>query len=295
MNKIGAILICLCVVGVLILVDHVMLVPRYDGAFSREHSEKIKQARALLSDRRSRQVFDASVKLYDFPDFIRTDGFNSTERLVAAGLLKPPAPAGFKQYFHPAIPIARDSVVIDAGAFGGRYDMPMRDFSRMARRGTVLAFDPDPTDLEFWVDRLKVWSPDNIEFYPIALWNKSQNMQLTILPWGGSSLVEPSYIGRKIDVRTVSIDDFLKERNLEQVDFIKIDTQGSELHILAGAQQTLRRFKPDVAVSVFYNPDDLFRLMLYLDSLDLGYKFYLESHNPQYFYMGRVLYAKAKK
>ncbi len=41
-----------------------------------------------------------------------------------------------------------------------------------------------------------------------------------------------------------TLDDYLAARNVERVDFIKLDVDGNELRVLQGGRETLRRFRP---------------------------------------------------
>ncbi len=52
------------------------------------------------------------------------------------------------------------------------------------------------------------------------------------------------------------LDDIVSGLHLDRVDFIKMDIEGSERHALRGAEQTLRRFKPRMAICVYHLPDD---------------------------------------
>ncbi len=55
---------------------------------------------------------------------------------------------------------------------------------------------------------------------------------------------------------TVTLDSFVRENNLERVDFIKADIEGFERHMLLGAQETLRKFAPKLALCTYHLPDD---------------------------------------
>ena len=66
--------------------------------------------------------------------------------------------------------------------------------------------------------------------------------------------------------------------DVERVDLIKMDIEGHELSALRGAEQTLRRFRPRLAISLYHNWDDYFQIPLHLDRLGLGYRFYLENY-----------------
>ncbi len=51
--------------------------------------------------------------------------------------------------------------------------------------------------------------------------------------------------------------------------------QGAELAALKGAEHTLRRFKPKLAICVYHRLEDFFDIPDYLASLQLGYRFFL--------------------
>jgi FkbM family methyltransferase len=52
-------------------------------------------------------------------------------------------------------------------------------------------------------------------------------------------------------VRTQTLDALVAAEGLERVDLIKIDVEGHELRVLAGAVETLTRFRPRVLIEVF--------------------------------------------
>ena len=62
--------------------------------------------------------------------------------------------------------------------------------------------------------------------------------------------------GTNTSVECVTLDDWVKENNIPRVDFIKADIEGSERDLLAGAGETLRRFKPRLAICTYHLPDD---------------------------------------
>ena len=49
------------------------------------------------------------------------------------------------------------------------------------------------------------------------------------------------------------MDSILKQHRITKVDFIKIDAEGSEFEILKGMKETLRDFKPNIIVEVWFN------------------------------------------
>ena len=88
------------------------------------------------------------------------------------------------------------------------------------------------------------------------------------------------------------IDSLVDEGIVQRVDFIKMDIEGSELDALCGAEESLRRWRPRLAISIYHRPEDYFSIIRYLSMLDLGYRFFLDHytiHSEE-----TVLYATAE-
>ena len=59
------------------------------------------------------------------------------------------------------------------------------------------------------------------------------------------------------------------------IDYIKYDVEGAEYEALEGSKNTVLRDRPVLAVSLYHRPEDLFRIPLYIHSLNPAYRFYL--------------------
>jgi hypothetical protein len=76
-------------------------------------------------------------------------------------------------------------------------------------------------------------------------------------------------------IKTLSIDDLVASQGLERLDFIKMDIEGAEMSALRGAEGALRRFRPKLAICVYHSLSDFWSVPQFLDSLGLGYRFFL--------------------
>jgi FkbM family methyltransferase len=95
---------------------------------------------------------------------------------------------------------------------------------------------------------------------------------------GGSSLaVEDSSKHEfvQIKVSATTIDDFVIENNIKQIDFIKLDTETTEHLVLKGAVNSLQKFKPLIICEVFKNKIEN-ELEILFDGL--GYKYFRVTH-----------------
>ncbi|MBR5913565.1 MAG: FkbM family methyltransferase [Selenomonadaceae bacterium] len=73
--------------------------------------------------------------------------------------------------------------------------------------------------------------------------------------------------------QVTTIDAYVREHNLPSVDFIKLDTEGSELEILKGAKTSIARYKPILAISAYHKFDDFWVLMNFIKSIRPDYEF----------------------
>lgn len=97
--------------------------------------------------------------------------------------------------------------------------------------------------------------------------------------------------GMAVRVETMSVDDMVRKEGLRKVDFVKLDVEGSELSTLIGAERTLKKHRPKLAISAYHKADDCDNFIRYLDSLDLGYRYWLDHFRPHA--EETVLFAKA--
>lgn len=78
-----------------------------------------------------------------------------------------------------------------------------------------------------------------------------------------------------VAVEAVSLDRFVAANALDKVDFIKMDIEGSELGALRGARETIQRFRPKMAISVYHKSSDLYELPAAIRAIDPNYNFRL--------------------
>jgi FkbM family methyltransferase len=65
------------------------------------------------------------------------------------------------------------------------------------------------------------------------------------------------------------------------VSFLKVDIEGSEVEMLKGAKDTIKKYKPKMAISVYHKPDDLFEIISICKQLVPEYLFSLRHHSPK--------------
>lgn len=185
-----------------------------------------------------------------------------------------------KQYEYngvkPAIAAKAGDIVIDAGSCYG--DTALYFSTKVGPTGRVIGFEFIPDNLEILRQNLEL-NPRHssiVEIIERPIWESSEKVLYMVNNGPGSQVSERPLGNGATEVRTLSIDDVVRDKKLPRVDFIKMDIEGAELSALKGAVGTLNRFKPTLAICVYHKPNDWIEIPLFINSLNLGYKMWLD-------------------
>lgn len=142
--------------------------------------------------------------------------------------------------------ITGNFVYVDCGARGESSQPLLNAFSE----ARYIGFEPDAEEC----DRLVQQAPEGYSFFPVAVGKQtgSATFYVTQNP-GCSSLYVPnqnlfdSFMDCKPffnilstqQVKLITLDDYLSQQGIKDVDFLELDTQGAELDILQGAEKLL--------------------------------------------------------
>jgi len=178
-----------------------------------------------------------------------------------------------KQYEYGDIKAEEGDFVIDAGGCYG--DTALYFSNEVGLNGQVYTFEFIESNLIILKNNLALngENSNNVKVIERPLWNTS-DLDLYYIDNGPGSIVRPEKISNNL-INTLAIDDFVKIEEVPRIDFIKMDIEGAELHTLRGAEQTIRAYKPKLAISIYHSIEEYATIFAYIDSLDLGYKFYM--------------------
>jgi FkbM family methyltransferase len=138
-------------------------------------------------------------------------------------------------------------VLVDVGANSGYFSLLAAH--RVGPRGRVFAFEPNPEvrrllDTNVQLNRLG----DRVQTVDYAICNRSaEQVRFFVTPHSGFSTLSPEashggdYLagGRDITVATRTLDDWMSESGIARIDFLKIDVEGGEYEVIAGAAGAL--------------------------------------------------------
>lgn len=95
---------------------------------------------------------------------------------------------------------------------------------------------------------------------------------------------ELGYSGQRMNIKgskiskIITLDSYVREKNIPRVDFIQLDVEGAELDVLRGAAGTIATFKPILALSAYHKWDDFWVLMNFVKSIRPDYEFAMRQY-----------------
>ncbi len=222
--------------------------------FEREHSENIKKAYSLLSDERSKEVFGGVI---DFRRTGRLDILQSTSDdpdKVLKELLH------FDQY----------RIIGDIGAYNG--DTAEEALKRCPLAEKIYSLEPDRRNFR----KLSAFAEGNDKIIPVnaAAWNESTTLIFDDSGNRNSGLAENGISKRRAEVDAITLDSVF----LDGVDYIKYDVEGAEKEALEGSRNIIRKYSPDLLISIYHRTEDLHALILQLHEICPEYKLYIRRY-----------------
>jgi len=159
--------------------------------------------------------------------------------------------------------------VVDAGANFGWHAIHLA--KRVGPRGQVIAFEPIPNTFSELAANSSLNDCGNLEACSAALGNVEGAVTLFLpgIDFGAGAASQFLDLGERIEVPMRRLDDFLEEKGVNHVDFIKADVEGGELNLLRGAEGLLARCHPRILLEIVdihcrrfgHNPQDVIQFL----------------------------------
>jgi FkbM family methyltransferase len=161
----------------------------------------------------------------------------------------------------------RGSTVFDFGANVGAVSIPLA-----ARGCNVYAFEILPDNVKLLTKAAGKNPGIKLEVIHLAIWHGH-----AVLRTAGHSAWGRIDATGDIEVKAISLDDFVRDRCVSSVNAIKLDVEGSELPALKGMSRVLSEYKPDLifeanALTCGENAYSIYDLFEFLEQC--GYSLY---------------------
>jgi FkbM family methyltransferase len=112
--------------------------------------------------------------------------------------------------------------------------------------GKVIAFEPNPQNLQLIYSSIIENQFQNITVYPLAVSDSRQVLRFVTVGSNGGVTTDPSVYGENYQmlVQAMKVDDLLQSE--PKIDIIKIDIEAHEFFAIRGMEQTLKKHKPTI-------------------------------------------------
>lgn len=195
--------------------------------------------------------------------------------------LQPIIEREYDQYFDPNIvQCTEDEVFVDLGAYTG--DTVTSYLKNFGDYKKIYCYDIDEDNLEICKDNFRTF--DNIEYRQVAVGEKEGFIYFR--ENSDSSANGISDTG-ETKIRMVSLDNDISE----PITFLKMDIEGSETQALLGARNHIINEHPKLAISIYHNNEDLWKIAKIIHEMDPSYKFYIRYYGGALYPNEYILYA----
>ncbi|MGH3302856.1 MAG: FkbM family methyltransferase [Streptosporangiaceae bacterium] len=189
------------------------------------------------------------------------------------------------------------SVCLDAGAAAGLYSLALSQLAGPS--GEVHSIEPLSFAHPVWRRVLNSQGGANVRYYPLALGSEAGPGVMSVPSGRYLHVTGRSFLAGKaaglgpnvefashedVPVAVDTIDALIERAGVTRLDFIKIDTEGGELHVLQGGERSIKEFRPAILVEIEarhtaryeYAPADLVDWLV-----ERGYTMYTWRHGWQ--------------
>ena len=239
--------------------------------FYSQNVERVNAVSNILADEKSKNIYNAMVKYRqthskkDFPISYYTEPSYFVEEIVSN--------------------FDKDEVFIDCGAFNGD---TIDDFLKYCPEyNQIIAFEPENKLFE----ELKIKYKNNSKIMLLneVLSDENNVVLFNVYDIPGGRLFDEKDAEKfkTMPIHSRAIDSL----DLPKVTFIKMDIEGAEIGALKGAEKTIIRDKPKLAICIYHSNEDMIYIAEYIHNIVPEYKFYVGQHAPYPYYDETVLYA----
>ncbi len=225
-----------------------------NGLFTREYfeenREKFEEVYNMLEDEKSRTTYE---------NIINFKISGKLDYLI-------PSFSEKNEVYSDILHLTQDEVIVDLGAYNGDTAEEFLNATG-GKVKKIFAVEPDRknfnkleknTEKFDFIERINAaaYSEDTVLFF-----KKTAGRQSKIADSGE-------------EVRAITVDSTINE----PITMLKMDIEGSEMHAIEGAKQTIQKQKPKLYICAYHRNEDLFSLPLAIKQIRPDYKFYFRQH-----------------
>jgi FkbM family methyltransferase len=171
------------------------------------------------------------------------------------------------QYFEEFVKIGNGEVFVDGGAYDGQTTL---DFSSKANSyQQIYCFEPAPEMIQ--ISKHKLGHLKNIQFIQKGLFSREDSIKFDATAGSASRISDVGATQIKLTT--------LDKEVTEPISMIKLDIEGAEFDAINGAVDHIKRSTPTIAICVYHNQSDFWRIPKRIMEINDRYKIYLRHYS----------------
>lgn len=171
-----------------------------------------------------------------------------------------------RQYFEDFLPLQADDVFVDGGGYDGQTSLQFAAWNKTYRR--IYYFEPVPAMMD--VSRSNLAGLRDVHFVQKGLFSRNDRMRFNVDRGTASSLSSRG----STEIEVVRLDDEVQD----PVTFMKFDIEGAEYEALQGAAEHIRSETPTMAVCIYHDQKDFWRVPIGVLEINDRYNIYVRHY-----------------
>ena len=222
----------------------------FEDDFKKNHNKYL-QTYNLLKDKKSKEIF---TKIIDFKisyDYAFMEGFTNNHT---------------EQYFDKElIPNIKNICFVDGGGYVG--DTTSEVIKNFPDFKKIYLIEPISENIR--IAKRELGHFRNIEFLICGVSNKKETLY-----FNEEKSFSTLYGKGTQSVQVDTIDNLINEK----VDYIKLDIEGAEQDAIDGAKETIKQYKPILAICIYHKAEDWYKIPQKVLAIESAYDIYLRHY-----------------
>ncbi len=225
----------------------------FDLDFFETHKQDMDFIAGILADEKSKEIYERVIKYKLSGNISHLRGTETNYSNIFGKILHP------NNY----------RTALDAGAYTG--DTIRELISYAPNIENIIALEPDSRNFKKLLNYSESEKSACITPLCVGAWSKDDNLFINKSGNRNSNISNKKKQGlSSVEVKT--IDGILSGRS---IDFIKYDVEGAEHEAILGSEKSIRRFAPELSVSLYHRVEDVFVIPKLIHSLMPEYRLYI--------------------
>ena len=221
-----------------------------------DNSEKFKDIKQILADEKSRETYDALIKVKTGENIYALKNLMVFPQYFPKDIIK-------ENCFDP------NGCFVDGGGYSGDTVLEFIKRSHKIYKA-IYTWEPDNNNLKYL--RRNIKGLRDVVVVEKGMWDKATTLTFDSNGNDKSRVKSDGHVKISVDsVDNVCVD--------IKVSFIKMDIEGAEQQALEGCKRVINRDRPTLAICIYHTYEDLWKIPKWIEENTKNYSVYIRAHS----------------